>query len=408
MDVLNRKKIGVESSFSILLLMFFIVNPLFGLVFLAVYLILSNRTNSLLLKLTPFLVAFFIGCVNSTKVPENDLIWYLIEYLEAGTVTLLEYLFSFGASSKDLAKEPVFTIFNYITYQFLGDNTKLFVIFYSFVAYSFLNLAIYKFGKAIKISNRFIVTAIFIMSFTPYIFTMSAILLRQFLAASLLMYILVNKLCYNKRSYFLVFCMVLIHSSSFLFVPFLFLPFFKKSLLNKKTLLYYLLMVFVLFNVQNIALVLLPIFDDISVLKYILIRASKDTTFVGLGYLSTSKIITSTLLACLPLILIYFLKPRLKKENGVIHFFNILLVLVIFILANLHQSELSNRLNFYVWQFFPFVFLLYAWYFKLHRVMLMSIVVFVMIFFIYYLGAGMWTYTLGPKIYYYSLLNYII
>jgi len=412
MDILNLKKIGTGSLFSILLLIFFIINPLFGLVFTSVYLIFSNKTNSSLFKLTPFLVAFFIGCINSTKVPENDLVWYLREYLKAGSMPFLEYLGNFGVMGNthgilSNGKEILFAIFNYVTYQFVGDNTKLYVLFYSFAAYSFLNLAIYKFGRAIKIPNRFIVTAIFIMSFTPYIFTMSGILLRQFLAAALLMYILVNKLFYNKKSYLLIICMILIHSSAFLFVPFLFFLFFKKSLLNKNTILYYLLIILVLFNVQKIALILLPIFDNITVFKYILTRASQDTTF-DLGQLSFAKIITSILTVFLPLILIYYLRPRLKKENGLIHFFNILLVLVIFILANLHQSELSNRMNFYVWQFFPFVFLLYVWYFKIHRLMLICIITFIVIFFIYYLSAGMWTYTLELGIYYYSLFNYII
>lgn len=412
MDITSSGKIGIERLFSILLLLIFIVNPLFGLVFLGIYLILSNRTNSSLLKLTPFLIAFFIGCVNSTKVPENDLVWYLTDYLKAGGMSFLEYLNNFGTMGNTdgimaNSKEIVFAIFNYIVYQFIGDNIKLYVLIYSLVAYSFLNLAVYKFGKAIKIPNKFIITAIFIMSFTPYIFTMSAILLRQFLAASLLMYILVNKLLYKKKSYLLILSMVLIHSSAFLFIPFLFIPFFEKSLLNRETILYYFLMVIVLFNVQNIALILLPLFNDVPGLTYILTRASQDTIF-DLGQLSFAKIITSILIISLPLILISYLRPRLKKENGLIHFFNILLVLVIFILANLHQSELSNRMNFYVWQFFPFVFLLYIWHFKLHRFILICIVVFIIIFFIYYLSAGMWTYTLELGIFYYSLFNYLI
>jgi hypothetical protein len=408
---LSKIKVNIQETFLFSILVF-LTNPLFGVVSFGIYLILSIKNNDLILKSTSFLVAFFIGCVNSTKVPENDLVWYLREYLEAGSMPFLEYLSSFGTMGNTVgilasSKEVVFAIFNYVTYQFLGDNTKLYVLFYSFVAYSFLNLAVYKFGKAVKIPNKFIVTTIFIMSFTPYIFTMSGILLRQFLAASLLMYILVNKLFYEKKSYLLIICMVLIILLHFYLFPFLFVPFFKKSLLNKNTILYYLLIVIVLFNVQNIALVLLPIFEDIATLKYILNRASQDTTF-DLGRLSLAKIITSILTALSPLTLIYLLRPRLKKENGLIHFFNVLLVLVIFILANLHQSELSNRMNFYVWQFFPFVFLLYTWYFKIHRLMLICIVVFIVIFFIYYLSAGMWTYTLEFGIYYYSLLNYLI
>ena len=412
-NTLKQIKISNEEIF-LFSIVLFVINPLFGLVFISIYLILSNRTNWLLLNLTPFLVAFFIACVNSTKVPENDLVWYLSEYLEAGRMPFLEYLANFGVMGNTntagvLAngKEVAFAIFNYIAYQFLGDNTKLYVLLYSFVAYSFLNLAIYKFGKAIKIPNKFIVTAIFIMSFTPYIFTMSAILLRQFLASAILMFILVNRLFYEKKSYVLIVCMVLIHSSAFLFVPFLFIPFLKKGLLVKRTFVYYLIILLVLFNVQKIALVLIPIFGNVPTLKYILTRASEDTTF-DLGRLSLAKQLTSILTVILPLILIYLLRPALKKEKGLIFFFNILLILVIFIMTNLHQSELSNRLNFYVWPFFPFVFLLYMWYFKLHRLILINIIAFIIIFFIYYLSAGMWTYTLELGIYYYTLLNYII
>jgi hypothetical protein len=412
MNILNFQRVELDSLFSIPLLICFIINPLFGLLLFGIYIIVSNRKLNLILKLSTFLVALFIGCVNSTKVPENDLVWYLSEYIRAGKMTFLEYLSSFGVMGNTegilaSGKEPVFAIFNYIAHQFLGDNTNLYVLLYSFVAYSFLNLAIYKFGKAVKIPNKFIITAIFLMSFTPYIFTMSAILLRQFLASAILMYILVNRLFYAKKSYVLIVLMVLIHSSAFLFVPFLFIPFFKKSLLIKKTFVYYLIILLVLLNVQNIASVLLPIFDNVPLFKYILTRASRDTTF-DLGRLSLAKQLTSILTVILPLILIYLLRPALKKKKGLIYFFNILLILVIFIMANLNQSELSNRLNFYVWPFFPFVFLLYAWYFKLHRLILISIIFFIIIFFIYYLSAGMWTYTLGIGIYYYSLLNYFI
>ncbi|MCR8667202.1 EpsG family protein [Aestuariibaculum sp. M13] len=412
MNILKYKKIQLESLFSIPLLICFIINPLFGVLLFGIYIIGSDRSLNLIVKLSPYLIALFIGCVNATKVPENDLVWYLSEYLRAGNMSFSEYIASFGTFNNTVGilasgKEAAFAVFNYISYQFFGDNTKLYVLFYSFVAYSFLNVSIYKFGKALKIPNKYIITSIFIMAFTPYIFTMSAILLRQFLAAAILMYVLVNRLLYEKKSYVLLIVMFMVHSSAFLFVPFIFVPFFNKSLLHKNTFLYYLIILIVLFNIQNIAKVLLPIFENISTIKYILTRASEDTTF-DLGQLSLAKRITSILTAVLPLILIYILKPRLKKETGIIHFFNVLLMLVIFIFANLHQSELSNRFNFYVWQFFPFVFLLYIWYFKLNRLILLLLMIFIVLFFIYYLSAGMWTYTVGFGVYYYSLIHYFI
>ncbi len=393
-----------SASLIIITLLLFLINPLIGSLVLCLSILFSYNTNIKLTAIASFTIALFIGLINSTKVPENDLVWYLSGYLDAGKMPLLDYLVNFGIMGA--GKEFVFPLFNYIIYQFVGDNTKLYVIIHSLVSYGLLNFSIYKFGKALSIPQKYIITAIVVMSFTPFIFTMSAILLRQFLASSLLMYILVNKFFYKKNSYLLMVAMVLTHTSTFLFIPFLVLPFFGKPL-NKKTVFYYILMIAVIFNIQPIAKAILPLVSNIPVLRYIFTRASVDTTF-DLGMLSVGKIITSVLTLLIPLLLIYFFKPRLKNEGGLIHFFNVLLMLVIFILANLDQSELSNRLNFYVWQFFPFVFLLLAWTIRLDKIFLSIVSVLLVFFFIYYLDKGEWTYNIGNDIFYNTLFHYLL
>jgi hypothetical protein len=197
---LSQRNLVIKSLPGILYFsLFFIVNPFFAIVLLFIYLLFGRQNNIILSTFACFLTALFNGLVNSTKVPENDLIWYLAGYLDAGRMPFLKYIFSFGLTGT--GKELGFSTFNYFLYLIAGDNTKLYIILYTFFAYSFLNLAVLKFGKSLNIPRAYMVTAVFVMAFTPFIFTMSAQLLRQFLAASVLMYILVNKLFYGKNSF---------------------------------------------------------------------------------------------------------------------------------------------------------------------------------------------------------------
>lgn len=379
--------------------LFFIVNPFFAIGLLFIYLLFGRQNNIILSTFACFLIALFNGLVNSTKVPENDLVWYLAGYLDAGRMPFLKYIFSFGLTGT--GKELGFSTFNYFLYLIAGDNTKLYIILYTFFAYSFLNLAVLKFGKSLNIPRAYVLTAVFVMAFTPFIFTMSAQLLRQFLAASVLMYILVNKLFYGKNSILLILFMIFCHSSAIFFVPYLFMPFLKKTF-SVKTL----LLLCGIFGIQIIASIGASLFSSIPLLKYAFDRASKNTVF-ELEPLTPAKIITVVVITILPFYFIYYLKPLFKDNKGLVHFFNILAILSLFILANLSQAELSSRFNFYLWPFFPFIFLIYAWHFKFGPIQLQSIIIFLLATYVYYLDAGTWTYRLGNGIFSNTFLNYL-
>lgn len=387
----------------------FFVNPLISLVviFAYIYFDRSPRFDSTnLLPAIGILLACFIGCINSTKITLNDpdLTWYLAGYKDAGQTPLWKYLLTFGLTGK--GREIAFPLFNYIIYQFVGNNDRLYVFIHSTVCYVLLNSAVVYFCRLLKLNDKSTILVMLVMTLTPYIFTMSAILLRQFLSGSLLMYITVMRIFYQKSCWILILTMILIHSSTLFFIPFLVLPFFKNPISNKNFHYYAFGFIIVIF-IQQISSKFLPFFSSSSALGYALERASKDTTFV-IEPLTTSKILVALILGILPIFIIHIFKPALKRIRGISHFFNILLVLVFFIIANLHQAELSVRFNFYIWLYFPFVLAFLIRIFPLPRVFHPLIFFSLLIFFILYLEIGVWRYRIGNDIFSNTFLHYIL
>ncbi len=396
---LNGQKNDVVIRCIIILL--FLANPLLGLFILYVQILLDRKDNYFYIKLLCLFSAVFIGCINSTKIPENDLLMYEGLYDNAKDTPFLLYITMLSGG-----KEPLYLIINYVLYWILNGSFSLFVLVLSTIMYILLTSSVYLFGKALNLNKPVIATLIIIMCFTPYIFVLSAHLLRQFFAASILIYVLVQWAFYKKREWLLTIGMIFIHSSTVLFLPFLFFSFFQKAF-SFKTIPYYIMAIIALASVQLIAQFMLDLIPS-GIFKYVLTRASKDTTFDA-EVLSFSKILTTVMTAAIPLIIVYFLNKKLKENKGVILFVNLLTILTVFILMNLHQTELSLRYNFYMWIFFPFSM---AFVFKILRHYNFQCIICsgsLLLFFFYYIfNMSEWTYQVSYNIFLYPLILYII
>ena len=336
------KSLRQENILNILIpLIIFYISPIISL-FIAFY-ILTKKNQELPLINFAILTSLYIALINITKSTalDADLQWYSDQYLEAGQLSYLDYIFSFGINGK--GKELFFPTFNYIVYFFIGDDVILYRAVHSFTCYTLLFYAIYRFAKYLRIKFSYVGIIIIVLSHFPWIFTYSATILRQFLAASILIWIIVERFCYNKKMIIPVICMFLSHTSSLLFVPLLYLPFFKKEI-SKSTCIYYILGLLFLILIQPITELLYNIVgNSIPALTYTLERASKDTTF-ELPPLGISKILFLLGEVIIPLLLYYRRKIRPHNIMGII---NIVIILNIFILINLSQLELSNRLFLY-------------------------------------------------------------
>lgn len=403
-----RKKENILTGKKLLLLFFaliYLINPFITVLCLYFYAATQKSIPDSLLKLSCFLLALFIGCINSTHYPYNvDLIWYMAGYLDARWVPFKEYVFSFGINGT--GKELAFPLFNYIVYSIIGPCQHGYIMIHAFFCYSLLNMAVYKFGKAIHLSPIAILTSVFLMTFIPFIFTMSIVIMRQFLAGSILLYILVEKFLYNKKCWVWMVIMVLVHSSSFFFLPFIFIPFFSKAI-ERKSIKYYFIGVIGVLLSQYIAKFISPFLGTNNALGYAAYRLAQGTTF-EIDALSPFKIMVSIFIAIIPLWVIYYKRKNLKDNPGIIHFSNVLLVLVLFIVANLNQVEMSGRFNVYVWQFAPCAISLILYAYKESRPIYACLTCFVLIFFIYHLEAGHWDYKAVDHIYTSSLFHYIL
>jgi hypothetical protein len=302
-----------------------------------------------------------------------------------------------GAFLHTVSKEQVYGTIVWYLNRIFGGNIPLFKFGITLINYLLLNFSIAKYCKHFKFPIDQIVMSIFLICFIPYIFTMSLQLIRQFLAGSIFIYLLVNNCFCHKKNYILIVCMILIHSSSMIFIPFLFLSFWDKPLMKNK--IYYFTAFIALIVIQFLAEFLFNsgLFSKIDTLQYALERASQDTIF-DLGDLPIWKIIVIVIIALFHWYVGYIHIDKVISNTGLKRYCNTILFLSIFLLLNLQQSELSVRLLFYLFPIIPFMIIWISNQLKISVIFNASFVVGIVLFWVIYLDIGTWKYALPANI----------
>jgi len=342
-----------------------------------------------------------MGFINATKVPDNDLIQYYKYFDLAGQYNFFDYV-----SLK--AKEPAFYAITYIMYYITLGSETAYVAAITFCAYFFLLYAVLKYYKYIFDDSHVIAFALIIVAFLPQLFSMSAHLIRQFLGGGIFFLALVNYLFYDKKSWFLVLLAVFIHSTVLLFVPFMYLKIFKgkKSILS---ICIYVLCMMVMFNYsQQISTSVLNILGD-NVITYPFKRFGQKT-YYDLKDLSVMGYVVFGVLVVV-VSFVYSNKKLFIGSQGhspIYQFCNIFIVLVIFIILNISESELSVRYFVYVYMFVPFIFPLII--LEKNNVAFLtriSISILSIVYFVYKLKFGVWDYADLSVLLYSSVINFV-
>jgi hypothetical protein len=349
-----------------------------------------------------------ISAINAVKVPDNDLEQYIYLYHLSKDLPLWQYIFvGSTAGGLESVKEPFYPVIVWVLNLLCCDNEVLFKFSFSFINYLLLNISVYYVGRKNKIDIHYILFGLFLMTFIPYIFTLSLQVLRQFLAGAFLMIIL-SLVCFSSvkmwKLCLMAFLMVLIHSTSLFFLPFLFLKAFDKKWSDAK--IWYIGIVSFLVLIQVVSLILTKFVGGLdNSLSYALERASQNTEFEseGLGVIAIFLL----------LVVIYLsykitIKSDLQDEAGVRRFFNVPLFLSFFVLINLHQKELSLRMLFYTYPFVPIIAMFYC---KLKEVRYSTLIIGaipVLLFFIIYLEFGTWTYDIPYSFIFSPLVCFLI
>ena len=154
----------------------------------------------------------YIGLINTTKVPASDLLNYLEWFSRAEGRGLIEYL-------ADFTREPVFYIWTWLISVLTGGDKHAFLFFTSWLCYSVITYSIVIVSRHFKIDARLSALVVLIFLFLPPLFGISAHLLRQFIAASLVALFFARRIAQQKSSWWLIAAAVFVHYSALIFVP---------------------------------------------------------------------------------------------------------------------------------------------------------------------------------------------
>lgn len=363
-----------------------ILSPISSIVYSLTISTGKQKINNLIISLS-----LFLSFINTTKLPVSDLAQEFHFFSLAGSLDYIEFLLF-------RSKEPVYYSFMYISYYLLNGNERIFVFIINFIMFTLFFLSIKKIITR-KYKNNFIVIAfILIFAFNPIFFGLSAHTIRQFLAASMIFYFLIDEIYYANGKWWIPILAFLTHTTSLIFLPICVLS--KYQTFHKKSYLLSLSVLFLIFlvSIKQIAPFFMGYFD-IFFVRYIEQRILQ-TQYFNLESMTLIHIFFSFALLSLSFFILLF---NDKIEDNMIA--AITLILNIFILLNLDQTEIAVRFYFYNYFILPFV-LVSAFEKKIldiksfYSIIILSIIV----YFFYNLESGVWEYIDYVKIIFLGIL----
>lgn len=323
-----------------------LVFPLLSLLLMLLYVtVLNNKISKLFLIV--ILVLFAI--VNSSKVFENDIVWYYDHYLWIEKFGFDNYYGNTisGVISKNT--EPVVYSIFYIIGFFIGDNKIAFICFFSIFIYFIIIVAILNILKYFDLNKKYLAVGVFFVLNLGFTFTLSVHLLRQFLAQAIIILALSLYLNGKKISpIILAICAILTHNSSILIISLIILSItiskYRKSLR---------------YSIFIISCILIYFISKILIGTQLLSRdgyVNKDD-----GSISIYVYIMDVLIFIGSLLLFYFLKNKNEK--------------LIFFRNFIFQLTLFYSIVLFVFFEISLIFLRFGFYFEVLRVLLLCFII---------------------------------
>lgn len=378
------------TAFAIIDVALFPILPFISII-LMILLIINQRSIGNKVFQTVFLMlSVFLGLINMTKIPESDLKNYYEIYTEAGNMPFINYIFLTG-------KEPAFFIYNYIVYHLASINVQHYILITTVISYMFIFNSIYKLTNLYTDNCNIILFAISLAAFFPQLFSLSAHLIRQFMAASIIMYAIILKVFYNRRIWYYLIIAAFIHTTVLFFVPLIFINLLKDKIKLKT------------FFKLSIALVLIIAFITlifskiVSTLTYNPFLYALSYSLLRMNEVSEYKAELIPLIGYILIVFLFIILVRtqynitlwrsIETRQGLIHFANIFFIFSIFILTNFMNDEMAIRYFFYAYFFFPLIFPLILLRNSLvYRMTRFYISLFIIVFFFFKIQNGAWSY----------------
>lgn len=398
-----KKMIDGRTLFRLTIILLFLCNSFAGWLVLTFVIFKNSDIRKKEKNFWAILSIVFISLYNATKIPENDLEWYSDFYLLAGHYQLKDYLILLNG-----AKEPIYQCFVYFLYLIGGDNIHFFIFAISLTSYYFMLLAVKGFCKLLNLSSFVYVVVISVLCFFPYTYALSVHIIRQFLAASVLSYLLMKYYSTNNRKYAIISVFtIFIHSSVVFFMPFLF---FKKitDRIGKRSILIYIVIAVLFASISSIAAMFLPYLINDSTVLHIANKAINGTTFET--ELPLYQFIASIIMILCSIFCIYITPTKFLRNMTVPNYIvNISIFIILFIIANSKNPEIQLRYNFYLWSFVSLYSAIILKRFRFSNSIYGITVIGLFVFWVFYNNnMSQWTYTCCDKFYYYPFYYYFV
>ena len=365
----------------------FIISPAFSL-FLQVLVLAFLKSKSKVLHLNFILIlSIFLGILNTTKTPESDMLNYLSWFDLASTMGFGEYIWMHG-------KEPAYHALAYLFHFMSGGSQYVFLVGVTAVGYFLILSSLFRLALAAQLAPIVLLALVLGVSFFPQLFSISAHLTRQFLAAALLLFFLVGNIVDGRKRWVALILAILTHSSAAFFVPFLLFP----ALYRRPNL----PIVIAGFAGLSTMLLITPIVagwlvtTDISLLSYIAHRALQGEYYSGEPF---SWMIYLLIGGGVGVVLYktYLNKilPQSVSRKGCYLSFSLFIILSEFIILS-SFSETSNhlalRFSFYLYMLLPVVVVIAAYRQPVASPISLLIIIFIPVYFLFKLEYGHWEY----------------
>lgn len=376
-----KEKIDFCALITIVFLLF-VLQPFLTL-FLMVFLGLTKGfTSRKFVYLIAFLGSCYLGLINTTKLPDSDLLNYLDWYRTAQNFPLVDYLIiNF--------REPLYFVSLYGIANIPSSSPQLFIFFSTLVSYFIFLIAIIRTSIHLGLREKLIIGLILLFLFFAPLFSLSAHLMRQFLAATIVVLFLSEYIISGKRKWLILFLAVLVHYSSIIFIPIVFLKKIRMFSYNISLVLCLTALALMYFIAKGAT----PLFADIPVLGFVFDRISAEDG-AELEALSLSAISFAFISAFISFLnMRYIRRPVACDELWVINI-GVIVIVVIALLANMQTqlSEIAHRFFFYLYFLLGLTLPMYMASRKNSARFLLTVLLIAIPFFVYKLQFGEWEY----------------
>lgn len=188
----------------------------------------STKTNYYILFAC---LALYFGSINATKYVTGDQYQYYAAYMNVPKVGFWKSLiYIYGADlargyqRTNISGEFMNGVYNYFGYYLTFGYYPLFALCLTFAMYFLIFVGFYKFAKSLAKPHIPIVCGVLILSFFYLFFNYTLQIQKQFLAQSIMMYVLgtyANTGKMTKKLWIIALLACFTHASTFLFIPFL-------------------------------------------------------------------------------------------------------------------------------------------------------------------------------------------